>query len=244
MRNLALFRLLGVVTALAIAAPVWSQELPKAEPLFGGDATGATVLRKCSASPPLPTNRPLTQEEYSAEMDALECVEYLGGAFDQAYFWDGMGPTRRFCQPSGATIQTLQDAVIAYLKAHPDRQTLPLGPAIAEALVQSYPCVPPLQPAAAAAPTPCSSDGIVPDPVPIQQYQVDRLKQLESVAKGREGSIFWQQYIEYGNELQRQRTTPEQVQIVASATGYSVVGSSTGRLYRFVSASCQSVPQR
>jgi hypothetical protein len=55
---------------------------------------------------------------------------------------------------------------------------------------------------------------LVPAPVPIQQYQIDRLKPLEIAASNRVGAVAWQKYIDYANELQRQKETPEKVEMV------------------------------
>jgi len=118
---------------------------------------------------------------------------------------------------------------------------------IIEALTRSFPC-PQTVPLAARPPAPpgasahdCTFAGVVPDPMPVtdaQRAELARRKARYEAASFAPGN--YENFVSYGNELEVQRATPEPIEIIPSPTGYSVVGKSTGRLYRFVPTNCQA----
>jgi hypothetical protein len=78
----------------------------------------------------------------SGEADKTFCIAYLFGVVDGVDTVQQARPDlpKAYCPPADATLDILQDKVIAYLRAHPENRSYSASGVVRMALHEAYPC--------------------------------------------------------------------------------------------------------
>lgn len=109
-----------------------------------GKETGARLLSRCDAAVELLDAggaAALPRERYA---DAMSCIGFVEG-FLWGHGWAAWRERRDmyFCPPEAVSARDVVPALIAYLRAHPERQDTAAHVLLFAALSDAWPCTPP-----------------------------------------------------------------------------------------------------
>jgi hypothetical protein len=128
----------GFIAAL-IAIPAWATGQPRQEDytIHGTDIqlnvtiqlNAGELFDKCSFDAAAPGN------------DAFICAGFLAGVEDgMTIVWASNGLPRAFCPPRGTRRGILLERFMDYMRAHPEKRTLPAALVTLQAYREMWPC--------------------------------------------------------------------------------------------------------